>query len=126
MIKKILLFKIVLLFFNYVNSYNICIIGGSSGLGRELIYQGLLNNIKILALTNNPNKIKVPYRGGGLSKKEINICLTSDNLKIDTYSNINNYNFENIIFTTGAQPFENDYSDTITRNILDKNLTLFS
>ena len=103
--------------------YNICIIGGSSGLGKELIYQGIENNIKVLALTNNPNKIKIPYRGGGLSNKETNICLTSENLKVDTYDNIYEYNFNNIVFTTGAQPFENDYSDIITKNILSKNLT---
>ena len=44
-------------------------------------------------------------------------------LKIDEYENFNKYNFENIVFTTGAQPFENDYSDIITKNILSKNLT---
>ena len=122
MSKKFILLKI-LSFFSIVNSYNICIVGGSSGLGKELIYQGLENNIKILALTNNPNNIKIPYRGGGLSSKETNICLSSPNLKIDTYNNIDNYNFNNIVFTTGGQPFENDYSDELTKEILNKNLT---
>ena len=115
--------KILILFISYVNSYNICIIGGSSGLGKELIFQGLENNNKILALTKNPNNIKIPYRGGGLKGGETNICISSENLKIDTYENSDKYNFENIIFTTGAQPFENDYSDIITKKILNKNLT---
>ena len=120
MIKKLIIIQLCI---TLSWCYNICIIGGSSGLGKELIYQGIENNIKVLALTNNPNKIKIPYRGGGLSNKETNICLTSENLKVDTYDNIDEYNFNNIVFTTGAQPFENDYSDIITKNILSKNLT---
>lgn len=118
-----ILITILFLKLNIINSFNLCIVGATSGLGRELIYQGLENNIKILGLTNNANKIKIPYRGGGLSNKKTNIYLTSDNLKIDKYKNYNKYNFENIVFTTGAQPFENDYSDIITKNILSKNLT---
>ena len=30
--------NLLLLFISYVNSYNICIVGGSSGLGKELIF----------------------------------------------------------------------------------------
>lgn len=123
MIKKLILIKLFLLFITFVNSYNLCIVGASSGLGKELIYQGLESNNKILALTKNPNNIKIPYRGGGLSREETNICISSENLKVDTYENSYKYNFKNIIFTTGAQPFENDYSDIITKTILNKNLT---
>jgi len=123
MIKKLILMKIFLLYITLVNCYNLCIVGASSGLGKELIFQGLENNNKILALTKNPNNIKIPYRGGGLSRGETNICISSENLKVDTYENSYKYNFENIVFTTGAQPFENDYSDIITKNILSNNLT---
>ena len=117
-----ILFTILLLKLIFINGFNICIVGASSGLGKELIYQSLEKNNKILALTNNPKNIKIPYRGGGLSNQETNVCLTSENLKIDKYENFNKYNFENIVFTTGAQPFENDYSDIITKNILNNNI----
>lgn len=123
MIKKVNIIKIFLLFLNYiniVNSYKLCVVGGSSGLGREIIYQSLEKNYKVLALTNNQDDIKVPYRGGGLSNKETIELLNNDNLTIDNYDNSNLYNFENIIFTTSAQPFENDYSDVLTENILNK------
>ena len=122
MIKKLILFNLLLGLVNFVNSYNICIVGGSSGLGKELIFQGLEDNNKILALTNNPNEIKIPYREIGKLKQENIIYVNNKNLKIDNYQNCNNYNFENIIFTTGAQPFEKDYSDIITKNILTKDI----
>ena len=115
-------FILILNFKLFVNGYNLCIVGGSSGVGKELIYQGLQKNNKILALTNNPNNIKIPYRGGGLSKQETDVSLSSENLKVDNYDNFNNYKFDNIVFTTGAQPFENDYSDLITKNILSENI----
>tara|TARA_Y100001980_G_scaffold45080_1_gene24939 strand:+ start:385 stop:1017 length:633 start_codon:yes stop_codon:yes gene_type:complete len=113
---------LILLFFYNISGFNLCVVGASSGLGREIIYQALQNNNKILGLTNNPNNIKIPNREGGLSKKETNIPIFSKNLKIDNYYNYSNYNFKNIVFTTSAQPFEKDYSDIITENILSKNI----
>jgi hypothetical protein len=121
--------------------------GASSGLGREIIYQGLNKknkknkkneNMKILALTSNPNNIKIPYRGGGLNNKnnknnkDSNLLLRSPNLEICKYNDFVNYNFSNIVFTSGAQPFQNDYSDILTKNILNseslclKNIVLIS
>ena len=114
---------IIQFFITIAKSYNICIIGGSSGIGKEIIFQGLEKNEKILALTNNPNNINIPYREGGLSEKSTCIPIISENLKIDCYDNIDKYNFDNLVFTTGAGPFENDYSDIITKNILNKNIT---
>lgn len=117
-----IIIKILIFFLFQVNSYYLCIVGGSSGIGKELIYQSLENNNKILALTNNSKNIKIPYRGGGLSKEDMDINLINNNLKIDLYKNYYKYNFKNIVFTTGAQPFKNDYSDIITKDILSKNL----
>ena len=111
----------ILLLLQIVHSYNLCLVGGSSGLGRELIYQSLQNDNKVLALTNNPDKIKIPYRGGGLNLKDMDSIINSKNLYIDTYDNYNKYSFDNIVFTSGAKPFEIDYSDIITENILSNN-----
>jgi hypothetical protein len=107
---------------NIVNGFDLCILGASSGLGREIIYQGLNKNnknMKILGLTSNPANIKIPYRGGGLTNKDNNLLLRSHNLKITNYNDFVNYNFSNIVLTSGAQPFQKDYSDIITKNILN-------
>lgn len=115
-------FKLLFLifFYNFLNTYgfNLCVVGGSSGLGREIIYQAIEKDLKVLTLTNNPDNIKLPYRGGGLNNKKTNLLLRSCNLKITNYYNFNSYNFSNIVFTTGAKPWKDDYSDIITKNIL--------
>ena len=77
------------------------------------------NNKKILGLTSNPANIKIPYRGGGLNNKNSNLLLRSPNLKITNYNDFVNYNFSNIVLTSGAQPFQEDYSDILTKNILN-------
>jgi len=137
MVTKLFKMFMLLMFFYNINvsdSYNLCVVGASSGLGREIIYQSLENNKnnKILALTKNPQKIKIPYRGTGLTYKDNNLLLRSANLEISTYYKFNNYNFSNVIFTTSAQPFEKDYSDILTQSILNseslclKNIILIS
>lgn len=105
-------------FLTFVNRFDLCIVGGSSGLGRELIYQSLQNNNKVLALSNNLNEIKIPYRGGGLENKETDMIIQDKNLMVCNYNNFEKFQFENIVFTTGAKPFEKDYSDEITETIL--------
>ena len=54
-----------------VNAYNfnLCVVGSKSGLGQELIYQGLEENINVLGLSKYNMKVMVPYRGGGLDWK---------------------------------------------------------
>ena len=44
-----ILFIFLSTFLSLVNRFDLCIVGGSSGLGRELIYQSLQNNNKVLA-----------------------------------------------------------------------------
>ena len=112
--------KLYLLFiiFNIVKAFNLCVVGGNSGLGREIIFQGISANKKILALSNSSNKIKYPYRGGGLDIKPISCYIDNNNLQVDTYNNFNKYRFENIVFTLGGQPFSNDYSDNVTKDII--------
>ena len=120
-----ILFIFLSTFLSLVNRFDLCIVGGSSGLGRELIYQSLQNNNKVLALSNNPNQIKIPYRGGGLENKETNTIIQDKNLMICDYNNFEKFKFENIVFTTGAKPFEKDYSDEITETILtNQNIAL--
>lgn len=114
-----LLFIALSSFASLVNRFNLCIVGGSSGLGRELIYQSLENKNKVLALSNNPSNIKIPYRGSGLENKETDIIIQDKNLIVRNYDNLKNCQFENIVFTTGAKPFQQDYSDEIMKKILE-------
>lgn len=108
----------ILLNITKITGYNLCVVGGNSGLGREIIYQGINCNKKILALSNSSDKIKYPYRGGGLDLKPTKKFIDSNNLKVDTYNNFNKYRFDNIVFTLGGQPFTNDYSDKVTNDIM--------
>ena len=132
MIVKYVFNLLLILNSNFVNGFDLCVLGASSGLGREIIYQGLNNNKKILGLTSNPANIKIPYRGGGLNNKNSNLLLRSHNLEICEYNDFVNYNFSNIVLTSGAQPFQEDYSDILTKNILNceklnlKNIVLIS
>lgn len=100
------------------NSFNLCVVGGKSGLGRELVYQCISSNNKVLALTNNSYEINYPYRGAGLDKKNIDNVIKSNKLKVDIYNNFKKYKFDNLVFTLGAGPFQSDYSDEITEMIL--------
>ena len=125
-------FCIFLYLLQTVFSYNLCVVGGKSGLGKELILQSLNNNNNVLALTNNSYNIELPYRGGGLDKKNVDDIIINDKLTVDIYSNSYKYNFDNIVFTLGGQPFLDDYSDVVTKNILNnvdhtlKNIILIS
>lgn len=127
--KIFILFNILYL----VNCFNICVIGSSSGLGKEIICQSLEKNINILALTNNPDKIYYPFRGKGLDENyKSKTLINNPKLVIDNYNNNNKYLYENLIFTTGAKPFQNDYSYELTKKILSekkhilKNIILIS
>ena len=118
--------------FSFVYTFNLCVVGSKSGLGSELIYQGLQNNKNILALSKDNTKVMIPYRGGGLDFKSTNEFIENSNLQTDNYENFNKYKFDNIIFTMGGKPFIDDYSAIITQKILSyqnnnlKNIVLIS
>lgn len=113
--------SIFLLFniFSLSSTFNLCVVGGTSGLGRELIFQSLIQNNRVLALTNSSDIIKFPYRGTGLQSRNVDNKMLNPSLVVDRYENSKKYNFENIVFTIGAGPFEKDYSDIVTQNILE-------
>tara|TARA_B100000795_G_C22761042_1_gene423600 strand:+ start:86 stop:703 length:618 start_codon:yes stop_codon:yes gene_type:complete len=111
----------ILTLFGLVNAYNLCVVGSKSGLGRELIYQGLEENKSVLGLSKNNMKVMVPYRGGGLDWKNTFEYIENRNLQTDIYDNNYKYNYENIVFTTSGKPFEDDYSAELTEMILFNN-----
>ena len=106
-----------------INAYfDVCVVGASSGLGKELVYQSLYNkNLNVLALTSNLDEVRIPYRGGGLNDDLNRPAIIDDNLKIENYwrdfKNI--YDYKNIIFTTSSTAFKEDYSYFLTKKILN-------
>lgn len=115
------IFFILINLFNYCECYyDICIVGASSGLGKELVYQSLNKKLKVLALTSNLDGVKEPYRGGGLNDNYENPVIIDNNLKIENYwKDINYfYDYKNLVFTTGSSPFKQDYSYFLTNKYL--------
>ena len=119
MISFILLFAFLL----YVKSLRICVVGGSSSLGREIIYQCICDyNIKVIGITDSPQKVCIPYRGSGLDDKSDKLNRIVDSkLKLISYSDPIPKYYDAIIFSIGGTAFEkSDYSDEITKKYLDK------
>ena len=74
-----------------------------------------------MALTSNLDKVRIPYRGGGLNDDLNKPVIVDNNLKIENYwrdfKNI--YDYKNIIFTTSSTAFKKDYSYFLTKKILN-------
>ncbi len=102
-----------------VSSYNLCVVGAGGGLGRELVYQATQDRKQsVIALTTSLN-IYLPYRGDSYNEKEEMLEYTSPLLDVDNYWTNIDYNYESLIICTGGSPFEMDYSDTLTKKILE-------
>jgi len=114
--------KILLLFLNFIITYSlkVCVIGASSSLGREIIFQGINDfEYNIIGITNSPEKVCIPYRGSGLDDKSDKILIKDNKLKLYNYLDIIP-NYDALVFTTGGTAFEkNDYSDKITEKFLN-------
>ena len=117
----------MILFFLLINfiyscyCLNVCVIGASSSLGREIIYQGLNDyNFNMIGVTKSPDKVFIPYRGTGLDDKSDKILIKNDNLKLYTYLD-KLPDYDSIIFSIGGTAFEKlDYSDKLTEKYLNE------
>jgi hypothetical protein len=106
----------------YSYCYDLCVVGATSGLGKELIYQASVEkNKKVLALTSqSSNTLNIPYRGDGYQEKPNTKQFMNSNIDIDSYWNHIKDNYKTIIFCTGAKPFQDDYSDKVTSKLLNQ------
>ena len=112
---KIILFILL----NIVDSFNVCIVGANGGLGRELVYQSIKDyNYQVLGLTSRPQYIFEPFRGNGFEETADTLYFKSDKLLLENYWKHIIFDYEHIIFCTGSQPFENDYSDKLTEKFI--------
>ena len=107
----------------FSKSYKICIVGASSGLGKELIYQSYnKSNIEIIALSNSNKDLEIPYRGDSFQEPrnlQKETFGDSSIIKGNYWENINDFNYDHLILTTSAKPFEKDYSDELTKKFID-------
>lgn len=104
------------------NAYKVCIVGGSSRLGRELIYQSTIKHrFDTVALVGSKNPIKYPVRVNNLIETR-NRDIFNDP-KLDTLNfwndKLDEIEYEHIIFTLCAPPFKNDYSDKVMEKIIE-------
>ena len=119
MLKKLLC--AVLAPLTYCYNFDLCVVGATSGLGKELIYRSINEkNANVLALSSSPNSIIYePFRGHGFNE-----CSTNEfknkNFLVDSYWKHITHTYDNIVFCTSAKPFQKDYSD----KLLDKYLNL--
>ena len=112
------------LFIVLSNAFNVAVVGASSDLGREILYQGIVErNLKMIGFSSK-NRVFVPYRGNSFNKNGEMPEFKNDNLKIENYwGNVLGYNYDHIIFCTSAKPFQEDYSDELTNKFI-KNLPI--
>jgi hypothetical protein len=103
-----------------IQAYQLCVIGATSGLGKELVYQAAHDkNMSVLALSGSNKILTVPCRVNSFQEIKNQPPFNNPNVVRDNYwKDLSNYNYETLIFTTGAAPFKNDYSDSLMSKIL--------
>ena len=107
---------IVLLFIPKItNAYHLCVVGSTSGLGRELVYQGAHDkNMSVLALSGSNNIQTIPCRVNSFHEIRNQPPFFNPNVERGNYwDDSSQYDYETLIFTTGAAPFKSDYSHTL-------------
>lgn len=116
---KILLF---FLYFNFTKAYDLCVIGATSGLGKELVYQSAVDkNISVLALSGKSGPLYLPCRSNSFQEHKNNIPFQNPNVHKGNYwKDVYSYQYKNVIFTTGASPFQQDYSDILMCKIIQE------
>lgn len=102
-------------------AYNLCVVGASSGLGRELVYQGSLDRNKtVLALTSQP-VLRKPCRVNSFTEiKNQPIYITNKVDRDHYWKDLSNYDYQHIVFTTSAKPFKEDFSDRLMCKIMQR------
>lgn len=112
---------IFITFIKEVLCFKLCVVGASSGLGKEIIYQSVLDkNYTVLALTSSNEPLTVPCRVNSFNEiKNQEIFYDPKIFKDNYWNNLANYEYEHLVMTTGAKPFENDYSDVLFKKVLD-------
>lgn len=102
----------------HVYSFTVAISGAHGGLGRELVQQSLQKNWKTLALVRRMDPIFFPCRSGWLKdSEETEYSMCDSNLTKVMYDDLNEYEFDAIVFALGSKPFKEDTTTGIVNDI---------
>lgn len=109
--------------FKFTSAYHsaLCVVGATSGLGRELVYQAALHhNMSVLALSGSaPIPIPIPCRSNSFQEYKSAPPFQSPNVHRDNYWNdLSLYDYETVVFTTSGKPFQKDYSDKLMSKMM--------
>tara|TARA_Y100000991_G_C21969057_1_gene348422 strand:- start:1607 stop:2251 length:645 start_codon:yes stop_codon:yes gene_type:complete len=106
---------------DYSASLKLCVIGSGSGLGKELVYQGVNNyDSEIIALSSSKKQTVIPCRTNSFNEIKNNKLFNHPNIITGSYwEDLHNLEYDHLILTTSAKPFENDYSDSLTTKIIE-------
>lgn len=120
MFKNIVCFLMVIL--SLAESLKICVIGSGSGLGKEIIYQGVNERqVDIIALSSTNKDTMIPCRTNSFSEIKNEERFYHPNIIKGSYwDSLDNLEYDHLVLTTSAKPFENDYSDSLTKKILQE------
>ena len=90
-----------------VNAFNICVVGPSSDLGKELVYQGIDRNIDILALTSSTQPFTKPCRINSFTEIKNQEPFYHPNIKKENYWNdLSRFNYDHLVLTHWPVVFE--------------------
>lgn len=112
------LFILVIFFISNCFSFKIAILGASSHLGREIIYQGLDRQISILALTSK-YEIYAPYRANSFIYKSTEKIINSKYLNLENYWLFPYYNYDHLIISVKSKNLDKDYTDDLILKFID-------
>ena len=120
MFKNIVCFFMVTL--SLTESLKICVVGSGSGLGKELIYQGVNERqADIIALSSTNKYTLIPFRTNSFTEIKNEERFYHPNIVKGSYwDSLDNLEYDHLILTTSAKPFEKDYSDSLTKKILQE------
>lgn len=113
--------KILLFIIPTISAYKICVVGGASRLGRELVYQSTTrHNSSTIALIGSKQYIHYPVRRNDLLDDRDRDVFQHPKLDVCNYwtTDFKTFDYEHLIFSICAPPFQNDYSDELMRKML--------
>ena len=100
---------------------DLCIVGGTSGLGKELVYQSVIQrNMSVLALSSSPpTDITYPTRTNSFYDMKHRDVFHHDRLLVGNYWHepATEHDYEHLVFATKAPPFRYDYTVCLMRDI---------
>lgn len=119
---------------SFTLSYTIAIAGASGGLGRELVYQSLNNDLDVIGITRSSKTVTYPYREGGLEETFGRMEIISDpNLSVLQVSDLSGKEeYDSLVICMSGKPFEMDASHKTCQTLCEtlpescKNICLVS